>query len=260
MKKLIVLALIFSAQIVAAQGKIYEAKEVDVKPQFPGGLNAFSNLVKKNFREAAGGSSTEHVLLEFIVLASGTISDIKVVGLKVTNTEKEALRVMASSPKWSPALVNGKAVACRSSQLLVNPYYMNHETDAVIELNTYNSPPVESVDDNNIYNVAGIEVKPEFPGGMDKFYKFFGTNFIMPDVEEGEELKGKVFATFIVEKDGSLTDIKVIREIGYGTGKEVIRVLKLSPKWNPGQQNGKKVRVQYAMPFTIDNTIVPQKK
>ncbi len=104
------------------------------------------------------------------------------------------------------------------------------------------------VDDNNIYNTAGIEVKPDFPGGLQKFYQFVGNNYRAPE-EEG--LKGRVHVTFVVEKDGSLTDIKVIRDIGYGTGAEAIRVLKKSPKWIPGEQNGKKVRVRYSLPITI---------
>ncbi len=113
-----------------------------------------------------------------------------------------------------------------------------------------NGPSQVVEEDNNIYNTAGIEVKPDFPGGLEKFYKFVGKNFQVPE-EEG--LKGKVFVTFVVEKDGSLTDIKVIRDIGYGTGKEAMRVLKSCPKWNPGEQNGKKVRVLYSLPITIQS-------
>ena len=108
---------------------------------------------------------------------------------------------------------------------------------------------VEEVD-NSIHTVAGIEIVPEFPGGMEKFYKFVGNNYQTPE-EEG--LKGKVYVTFVVEKDGSLTDIKVIRDIGYGTGKEAIRVLNKCPKWTPGEQNGKKVRVLYSLPITIQS-------
>ena len=113
-----------------------------------------------------------------------------------------------------------------------------------------NGPKDVIAEDNNIYNTAGIEVKPDFPGGIDKFYKFVGKNYQVPE-EEG--LKGKVFVSFVVEKDGSLTDIKVIRDIGYGTGKEAIRVLKSCPKWNPGEQNGKKVRVLYSLPINIQS-------
>ncbi|MBC7846574.1 MAG: energy transducer TonB [Flavobacterium sp.] len=105
-------------------------------------------------------------------------------------------------------------------------------------------------EDNTVYNTAGIEVKPEYPGGIEKFYAFVAKNYQMPD-EEG--LKGKVYVTFVVEKDGSLTDIKVLRDIGYGTGKEAIRVLKATPRWSPGEQNGKKVRCTYSLPISLQS-------
>lgn len=102
------------------------------------------------------------------------------------------------------------------------------------------------VEDNTIYNA--VEVKPDFPGGIQKFYDFVGKNYKVP---EEEDIKGKVFVQFVVEKDGTLTDIKVIRDLGYGTGKEAIRVLKKSPKWKPGIQNGRPVRVLYSLPISI---------
>ena len=124
------------------------------------------------------------------------------------------------------------------------------DPDAELTVEPVGNGPADIVDDNNIYSTAGIEVKPDFPGGMAKFYKYVGNNYRTPE-EEG--LAGKVYVTFVVEKDGSLTDIKVVRDIGYGTGKEAIRVLKSCPKWNPGEQNGKKVRVLYSLPITIQS-------
>jgi protein TonB len=124
------------------------------------------------------------------------------------------------------------------------------DPDAPLTVEPVGNGPSVVEEDNQIYNTAGIEVKPDFPGGLEKFYKFVGKNFQVPE-EEG--LKGKIFVTFVVEKDGSLTDIKVIRDIGYGTGKEAIRVLKSCPKWNPGEQNGKKVRVLYSLPISIQS-------
>jgi len=125
------------------------------------------------------------------------------------------------------------------------------DPDAELTVEPVGNGPKDVVEeDNNIYNTAGIEVKPDFPGGIDKFYKYVGKNYQVPE-EEG--LKGKVFVSFVVEKDGSLTDIKVIRDIGYGTGKEAIRVLKSCPRWNPGEQNGKKVRVLYSLPINIQS-------
>ena len=124
------------------------------------------------------------------------------------------------------------------------------DPDAELTVEPVGNGPADVVEDTNIYSSAGIEVKPDFPGGIEKFYKYVGNNYRAPE-EEG--LKGKVYVTFVVEKDGSLTDIKVIRDIGYGTGQEAIRVLKKCPKWNPGEQNGKKVRVLYSLPITIQS-------
>jgi protein TonB len=107
--------------------------------------------------------------------------------------------------------------------------------------------PAVVEEDNTIYNSAGIEVKPEFPGGMAKFYKFIENNYNVPSESPG----GKVFIQFVVEKDGSLTDIKILRDIGHGTGKEAERVLRKSPKWTPAEQNGKKVRCSYQLPITL---------
>ncbi len=104
---------------------------------------------------------------------------------------------------------------------------------------------VKIVEDNTIYNA--VEVKPDYPGGIQKFLDFVGKNFNAPE----EDVKGKILVTFVVEKDGTLTDIKVLRDLGYGTGNEAIRVLKKSVKWKPGIQNGRPVRVQYSLPISI---------
>lgn len=104
-------------------------------------------------------------------------------------------------------------------------------------------------EDNSIHQMAGLEVKPEFPGGIDKFYKFVGSEFAPP--EDSGFPGGKIIVTFIVEKNGALTDIKVLRDPGYSTKQEAIRVLKACRKWNPGVQNGKPVRVLYSLPITL---------
>ena len=125
------------------------------------------------------------------------------------------------------------------------------DPDAPQTLGPIGDGPKEAAvtEDNSVYNMAGIEVKPDFPGGIEKFYKFVGNKFQAP---EDEEFKGgRVFVSFVVEKDGSLTDIKVLRDPGFGTAKEAIRVLNASPRWSPGEQNGKKVRVQYSLPINI---------
>lgn len=103
--------------------------------------------------------------------------------------------------------------------------------------------------DETIYNPSGVEIKPEFPGGIVSFYKFIMNNYKAPDVAG---LKGQIIISFIVEMDGSLTEIKVLKDIGYGAGKEAIRLFSLSPKWIPAEQNGRKVRCSYQIPIKIE--------
>ncbi len=121
------------------------------------------------------------------------------------------------------------------------------DPDAPLTIEPVGTGPKDVVDDNKIYNTAGIEVKPDFPGGIAKFLAYVGNNFRF----EEEGVSGRVIVTFVIEKDGTLTDIKVVRDIGFGSGAEAIRVLKKSPKWIPGIQNGKKVRVLYSLPISI---------
>ncbi|MET4082580.1 protein TonB [Pedobacter sp. UYP30] len=100
-------------------------------------------------------------------------------------------------------------------------------------------------DGDRIYDQIGIERQPEFPGGLDKFYKYLGGAIKYPSMAQENGVQGKVFLTFVVEKDGSLTDIQVVKGPGSGTNEEAIRVLKESPRWHPGIQNGVPVRVKY---------------
>ena len=108
-------------------------------------------------------------------------------------------------------------------------------------------------DGNAIF--TAVEVEPEPAGGMQKFYDYLGKKIQYPSAAKEAGTHGKVILQFVVEKDGSLTDIKVLREPGNGLGEEATRVMKLAPKWKPGVQNGKPVRVQFTIPvnFTLND-------
>ena len=106
-------------------------------------------------------------------------------------------------------------------------------------------------DPTDVKSVNELTEKPEFELGLEAFYKYIGTNYKIPEEITKNKLKGKVFASFIVEKDGSLSNIKILRDMGYGTGEEAERVLKNSPKWKPGKIDGKPVRTMYSLPISI---------
>jgi periplasmic protein TonB len=101
------------------------------------------------------------------------------------------------------------------------------------------------------YKYNTIEKKPEFPGGMEAFFKYIGNNYKTPKVSN---LSGKIYLNFVIEKDGSIVEVKVLRDLGYGTGEEAVRVLSESPKWSPGMQNGQPVRVMFNLPISIQSS------
>lgn len=110
--------------------------------------------------------------------------------------------------------------------------------------------PVDKPTNPGPYPPTVLDKMPEFPGGMTKFYTYVGNNFARPELDAEKILK--VYVSFVIEKDGSITDIKVVNDPGYGMGKEAIRVLKsLRTKWIPGVLNGQPVRTAYNLPITV---------
>ena len=95
------------------------------------------------------------------------------------------------------------------------------------------------------------EVMPEYPGGDQAMMDFVAKNVQYPQEARDKEISGRVLVSFIVEKDGSIADVKVVKGIGGGCDEEAVRVVKAMPKWKPGKDKGKPVRVSYMMPFTF---------
>jgi protein TonB len=108
---------------------------------------------------------------------------------------------------------------------------------------------------NDVKELAGVDVYPEFPGGMEAWTKYIQRNLRYPSMAQEEGVGGKVYLSFVVEKDGTITDVKLVKGIGYGCDEEAMRVIKKSPRWKAGMQNNLPVRVRYNMPinYTISN-------
>ena len=99
-----------------------------------------------------------------------------------------------------------------------------------------------------------VEEDPSFPGGIEAMYKWLGENIKYPQLAKENNITGKVYVSFVVEKNGSVSQVKVMRDIGGGCGAEAVRVVKLMPKWSPGKQRGQAVRTQFNLPvgFYLD--------
>ncbi|RQO75189.1 energy transducer TonB [Pedobacter sp. KBW06] len=126
------------------------------------------------------------------------------------------------------------------------------EGELVIKVTPGEGPKQKAItEDNTVHDFINLEVQPVFPGGMDKFYNYLSKAIRYPALAQETGVQGKVFVSFIIETNGVLTDLKVERKLGAGTDEEALRVLKGSPKWLPGIQNGRAVRVRYNIPISF---------
>jgi TonB family protein len=109
------------------------------------------------------------------------------------------------------------------------------------------SAPEDAPSNDSIYQI--VDEMPQFPGGEKAMMEYVAKNVKYPQEAKDKEIQGRVFVSFVIEKDGSVNEVKVLRSIGGGCDEEAVRVVKAMPKWKPGKQDGKPVRVSYMMPF-----------
>ena len=109
----------------------------------------------------------------------------------------------------------------------------------------------EEIVEAEIFTV--VESMPEFPGGTGELYKYLGKSIKYPPLAKESGIQGRVFVNFVVEPNGSISNVKILRGIGGGCDEEAVRVVKDMPSWKPGKQRGKAVRVSYNLPikFTL---------
>ena len=110
---------------------------------------------------------------------------------------------------------------------------------------------VVPVVDNSVHNIGTLDFMPEPVGGAAAWAKFLNKNLRFPAVAQEDGVSGRVLLSFIIEKDGSLSNIAVDRPAGHGFDEEALRVLKLAKAWKPGMQNGQAVRVKYSIPINF---------
>ena len=119
--------------------------------------------------------------------------------------------------------------------------------------------PTSLYEDDSVYGGMGFDVLPDYPGGINLFYEIFKSEYKIP--KKLKKSTGVIKMSFVIEKDGKLNDIKIIEDLGLGTGEEAMRILEKSKKWTPGETNGRKVRTYYNLPITLElDTLYPKKR
>ena len=128
---------------------------------------------------------------------------------------------------------------------------INAEVDQNEVIEEYIAPEVEDeeVVEAEIFQI--VEEMPEFPGGMQKLADYLAKNIKYPQMARESGIQGRVFINFVVEPDGSVSNVNVLRSLGGGCDEEAMRVVKSMPKWKPGKQRGKPVRVSYNLPVNF---------
>jgi periplasmic protein TonB len=143
-----------------------------------------------------------------------------------------------------------------NDQEIDDDFKIDAEADQNTQVEEFNFTEVEETKEEvvevEIFTI--VEKMPEFPGGDEARIKFLGENIKYPQMAKESGIQGTVYVTFVVEGNGAISNVKVLRGIGGGCDEEAIRVVKIMPKWKSGEQRGKPVRVQFNMPirFTLN--------
>ncbi len=109
--------------------------------------------------------------------------------------------------------------------------------------------PIEEPDDQVVFQV--VETMPSFPGGENALFAFLSQNVKYPVIAQENGIQGRVICQFVINKDGSIVEVEVVRSVDASLDREAIRVIKSMPKWTPGKQRGKSVRVKYTLPVNF---------
>jgi TonB family protein len=220
---------------------------VEVPPQFPGGHEVMRTYLERMVQyptDAEPPLREGMVLVGFVVNAEGLVEDVNVIKGLGYPYDSEARRVAKAMPKWIPGMQNGHAVRTRYEM----PVVFKLPSGTVFSggqgtgSGTGNGPGKQEP-------ITIVEEMPEFPGGPEALYPYIREILKYPEKAIEQGVEGIVYLTFVVEKDGSVSNIKVLRSIGYGCDEEALRIVRGMPKWKPGKQRGVPVRVQYNLPI-----------
>lgn len=230
----------------------------------------FYKFMRRNLRYPALAQKEQiqgTTMLKFTI-AGGQVENVGIATKLAGGCDAEAMRSLVSYSGYK-AVKDGKYTINVSFHLDGASTPMQNEKIAPINGYTalskitvvaYGGPARASSggeNDEKIYDFVSIDTQPGFPGGMANFYAYLKQSVKYPEEAVKNNIQGKVFLSFIVEKNGDLTDITVVRKLGGGTDEEAIRVLKASPKWTPGSQDGKAVRVKYNIPISFTTNKAP---
>lgn len=214
---------------------------VEKMPEYPGGQAALLKYLASDVKYpkiAMDNGIQGRVVASFVVEKDGSIRDVEIVKGVDPSLDQEAIRVIALMPNWIPGQQRGQNVAVKYTVPVTFSLTGDPESERTPQ------PTSDQV-------FVMVEKMPEFPGGGQAILDFIAKTLQYPQIAKENGIEGRVVCSFIVEKDGSLSDINIVRGVDPSLDKEALRIIGEMPKWNPGTQRGKAVKVKYSVPINF---------
>lgn len=246
-----------TSNVSGSSNEVYDV--VEVAPIPAGGMQGWSNYLSQNLlyptnarRKGIEGT----VIVAFVVNTDGTVSDFEILRSIGGGCDEEAIRIVKGSPKWTPGMREGKAVRTRMRLPLTfklgepvpSGNSSNPEFRPVALL-----PPTEGQEPSQ-ENTAFFDDQDTPPtpiGGLPAWQRHLSENLTYPTSARMKGIQGTVMVSFVVNTDGTISEVKLVRGIGGGCDEEALRVFKISPRWSPGMIKGKVVRTRMTLPLSF---------
>ena len=204
-------------------------------PSFPGGDAELLKYIATNIKypkESQDNGEQGRVICSFIVGRDGSVNNPEVLRGVTPLLNEEAVRVINTMPRWNPGMQRGKAVAVKYT----------------VPITFRLKSPVEEAKEETL---TVVDVMPQYPGGDRELLKFIAQSIKYPTDAQEAGVQGRVICSFVVDKKGNIVEPKIIRGIDPSLDAEALRVIGMMPRWTPGRQDGKAVRVLYTVPITF---------
>ena len=208
---------------------------VEKMPSFPGGDAELLKYIATNIKypkESQDNGEQGRVICSFIVGRDGSVNNPEVLRGVTPLLNEEAVRVINTMPRWNPGMQRGKAVAVKYT----------------VPITFRLKSPVEEAKEETL---TVVDVMPQYPGGDRELLKFIAQSIKYPTDAQEAGVQGRVICSFVVDKKGNIVEPKIIRGIDPSLDAEALRVIGMMPRWTPGRQDGKAVRVLYTVPITF---------
>jgi len=264
MRKIVgILALILCASSYASSdylrwlqdNRLAHPDSLEIPVQFPGGDEALLEFLKNsiNVPEGAMRCATGMITLTYIIEQNGNVSNIRIRRGFGGGIREEVVRVFGQMPRWSPGAIDGNL---KRTGMLMTIAFQVKDTGVLITPLLSNQAYRTFMRENNldVRHPDSVDIPAQFPGGDRALSAFLRENIRYPEEARRNNIQGTVYLSFIIERDGSVSNVRVDCSISNCLDAEAIRVVRAMPAWTPAMVEGEPVRMSFRIPVRFRMT------